>query len=106
VGATKQTAHTPTPWQYDEDALHVFVNGSGVEGDGAVICEVWPGFGSGESKEREANAAFIVRACNAHDDLVAALRGLVNADVDRLSDQAYAILLCDANCALAKAGAA
>jgi hypothetical protein len=45
------------------------------------------------------------RKIAAHDELVAALRGLVNADGRRMSDQAYAILLDDARAALAKAGA-
>jgi hypothetical protein len=70
------------------------------------------------------DAAFIVQACNAHDDLVAALRNLVNAapnEVDlckllefsglddigelRIKVQNFAFLTEKARAALAKAGA-
>jgi len=53
----------------------------------------------------DANAAFIVRACNAHDELVAALenawRTLDNAaDVDGELSQIHKVELIDAACAI------
>ncbi len=76
----KNAAHTPTPWNVRND---------GKEYKGMTIAETAPGsgyyssifhttqretqpkLGGGISQETaEANAAFIVRACNAHADLV------------------------------------
>ena len=57
--------HTPLPWT-------IFKAGIGEEnGDG--IASLWR-----EGEEREANAALIVRAVNAHEDLVKALDHAVN----------------------------
>lgn len=58
--------HTPTPWTVD---------GVWIESAGDTIAEVWV----------DANAAFIVRACNSHDELLAALKaivGLANETID------------------------
>ncbi|WP_036305437.1 hypothetical protein [Methylopila sp. 73B] len=73
------SAHTPTPW---------------------AVCgsdEHWIDIKPAREKRRislsiatvatctvdaEANAAFIVRACNAHDDLVAALKAMVSDAVE------------------------
>ncbi len=59
--------HTPTPWVNELSA-----DGSiRQEETGRSICEFpydWP--------EDKFNAAFIVRACNAHDELVAALESI------------------------------
>ena len=73
--------HTPTPWA-------IFKAGIGEEnGDG--IASLWR-----EGEEREANAALIVRAVNSHDELVKALKSLVEAVVngtvyDAQSDPSY-----------------
>lgn len=69
-------AHTPTPWFY---RAKIFNNGENTDALGSIrgpasdndpwfiaTVEHMPG--------AEANAAFIVRAVNAHEDLVAALR--------------------------------
>ena len=57
---------TPTPWA-------IFKAGIGEEnGDG--IASLWR-----EGEEREANAALIVRAVNAHDELVKRLGELIDA---------------------------
>lgn len=50
----------------------------------------------------EANAAFIVRACNAHDDLVKALQSLVGCISETRGKDSYDALL-SAHKALAKA---
>ena len=59
---TEQATRTPGPWKTE---------GAQVLSDQCLypvaICE------GGTPDEGEANAAFIVRACNAHDDQVAAL---------------------------------
>lgn len=64
------TQHTPTPWKVD---------GMDVVSPSEMIvvgCLQWCGEDRGG--EGEANAAFIVKACNAHDELVAALRDVVD----------------------------
>lgn len=69
-------AHTPTPWAvcYDpaNDSWYAGVTISGKTGQGKTdyrVADV-----SVLNHAYKANAAFIVRACNAHDDLLAALR--------------------------------
>lgn len=73
--------HTKTPWRVGE------LNATGIEikhddntpgANSLVIARVtarqtW-------LSEAEANAAFIVRACNGHDDLVKALKEIVRND--------------------------
>lgn len=87
------TKHTPTPW-------HVFICDDGKEWSGwplaiygpepddgeDAVCVVRPGgfypyaWDEGVSRlEAVATAEFIVRACNAHDDLVAALEAATAA---------------------------
>lgn len=59
------TKHTPTPWNVEG------------RGNAKARCFIEAGeFRIVEcvTRDHDANAAFIVRACNAHDDLVAALR--------------------------------
>lgn len=57
--------HTPTPWWNDLDCI----NGSENESI-ANTCE--------SNKNRDADAAFIVTACNAHGDLVKAVKYAVS----------------------------
>jgi hypothetical protein len=58
--------HTPTPWGASHAKRHSLVHNVPLGREYQVRVEV-----TGES--HEANAAFIVRAVNAHDDLVKAL---------------------------------
>lgn len=67
------TQHTPTPWHVWSQGLETKVR-SGVDLNIASTHGI-------SSKD---NAAFIVRACNAHDELVAALR----VCADRLEEMA------------------
>jgi len=67
------TKHTPGPWEDCPD----FYNG----GDHYI----WPVGANGvqiatvhDNSQVDANAAFIVRACNAHEELVEALRELID----------------------------
>ncbi|MEN6375497.1 MAG: hypothetical protein ABFD75_12085 [Smithella sp.] len=57
--------HTKTPWNYNDP------DGKIRNASGEVIATIWlwP-----ESGTRDANAAFIVKACNCHDEFVAALK--------------------------------
>jgi len=60
------TQHTPTPFQsIGRDMCDIS------DKDGKLIAEV---FFNGNVKNAKCLAAFIVRACNAHSELVAALR--------------------------------
>lgn len=63
--------HTPTPWHVSPlDSSRYMV----CHDDGFVIATVSP-----EGNRTLANAAFIVRACNSHAQLVAALERLAAA---------------------------
>jgi len=70
--------HTPTPWKYDGDGFDSIAAADfGTDGytvmsdDCDPVCEICD---TGDDSISEANAALIVRACNAHDALVNALR--------------------------------
>lgn len=70
---TQETKHTPTPWALlDESKKHGYhgiYNADGLQ----VAKSTWSSFGKpGRSMQDEsmANALFIVRACNAYNDLV------------------------------------
>ena len=54
--------HTATPWEVYGNAWY------GIKSDNIRIAAI---FGL---EEEQANAAFIVKACNAHDELLAALK--------------------------------
>ena len=73
--------HTPAPWYLSDSH---FTKGnvilSKVDECGAHVCTM-PEF----KDTAQDNAAFIVRACNAHDDLVAALEAVLKA-ADWLND--------------------
>lgn len=59
--------HTPTPWRQSEiNPMYVLDDARG-----EIIAECQPHYVDKKSKE---NAAFIVRAVNAHDELLAALK--------------------------------
>ena len=64
--------HTPLPWHRTHNTLNVFADGYKAAIAATFSYEYRE---SGPSKEEaEANAAFIFRACNAHNELVSALR--------------------------------
>lgn len=92
------SAHTPTPWAIDGGDIAI----------GGVVCILadYCGPDYAGTQERIANAAHIVRCVNLHDELVAALDGMVRMfDAKRkaydmnLNGMEYA----DARAALAKA---
>lgn len=64
------TQHTPTPWRVEEDKKNLIAATSpGFFLDPVARCNV-----SGVHEADKANAAFIVLACNAHEELLAALK--------------------------------
>jgi hypothetical protein len=66
---TNETKHTPTPWHRAGDYI--------VSEDEIAVAEITnPCLAS---QTEDANAAFIVRAVNAHEALVRALRELIEA---------------------------
>lgn len=75
------TTHTPTPWTFyrDEDNHIVcVVNDAAKLSDRRQIAQ--PGkFMSRSFDENQANMAFIVRACNVHEELVEAAQKAVEA---------------------------
>lgn len=80
--------HTPGTWH----TSHFFLDPPGVPqwhiytttpGGGAYIAVTC---GNADAETREANAERIVLCCNAHDDLVAALKAFFEASWDALGD--------------------
>lgn len=79
---TTETKHTPTPWRnYTNNVCAGPLKGCFIDArknneSTARIADVLAYGGVASQEECEANAAFIVRACNAHNDLVAVLAEL------------------------------
>jgi len=67
-------AHTPTPWASNGNRVENR-DEHGIVNDGWIICDC-------DGPDAEVNAEFIVRACNAHADLVEALVMVRDADED------------------------
>ena len=70
---TSKPARTPGPWKIVSSRANTAMGApveNEIHGDGYVVARL----GRFYTDTQEANAAFIVRSCNAHDDLVAALR--------------------------------
>lgn len=65
---TKPATHTPTPWEVIEEEGYVaaYIDGPEPKDVGMISCEL--------NQNGLANASFIVRAVNAHEDLVKALK--------------------------------
>ena len=85
---TDTPAHTPLPWASQPletgDDVGVSIVGSNL---GGLVCASlpWPTeIDSGDYSRVESNAAFIVRACNSHYQLVEAVERLLNmpGDID------------------------
>lgn len=66
---TETAKHTPTPWVKNRYGRLEGANGKAVTVDDLGIAMAL----NGSDEEERANAEFIVRACNAHADLVEAL---------------------------------
>ena len=121
-----EAKHTPAPWQLcahlakhdectcgyrgsiwgaDEETIVCEMGSSpDIDNEGRVAGHCQP---QADRPTQLADAAFIVRAVNAHDDLVEALRGLIEACTAEFNEKGaggYALArLSDARTALAKA---
>lgn len=106
------SAHTPTPWFLNDSDIPPSIYTISQEDPShqpciAVLDADKPYFFDGVAVQ-EANAEFIVRACNSHDALIAALTGLLECaelNQDDL-DGTTRMLIENANAALTAAGAA
>jgi len=92
--------HTPTPYSVDDNPRRTRVRILNADSAWTATIEI----ASANTQEAKDTAAFIVRACNAHDDLVAALR-VVDCRCAAASGR-FAAITCIRCAALAKAGAA
>lgn len=73
------SARTPGPWYADGELVRTHADSHYKAPEVKWVAECGGTFGAGfKAGERTANAAFIVTACNAHDELVAALQGLID----------------------------
>lgn len=78
--ATEQ--HTAAPWiAVDGDMREIEITTQDrIDNSFSPICEMDVDYTGQMGVEQKANAAFIVRACNAHDDLVKALQEIALND--------------------------
>lgn len=90
--------HTATPWEAKQllNSEHFVLRWSDYTKPGVYQRRVDL---DGDGKFSKENAEFIVTACNAHDDLIAALTSILEKTIDSDSRKC-------ARAALAKAGAA
>ena len=72
---SEQAKHTPTPWFYEPEGGMIF---AGTKTDAIHVVDI-RGYGAG--LPMDLNAEFIVTACNSHDDLLEACKGLLNDSV-------------------------
>lgn len=77
------TQHTPTPW---------VVSAPGIITSPKAMQDIGHVCYTGTDGGTDANAAFIVRACNAHDEMAAALREVRDLVHEESSDRAKFIL--------------
>jgi len=75
--------HTATPWVYEENCVYR-LNDKGVNHFWANVCTAGKLEEIASKEECEANAAYIVKACNSHHDLLEALEEArkIIADID------------------------
>jgi len=90
-------AHTPTPWRVEENTDLIWgacnADDTSSYGMGYPIVAGFASFGTWAAgrpdfNEKEANAEFIVRAVNAHDELIEALNECAEY-FERFSDADY-----------------
>jgi hypothetical protein len=81
------TQHTPTPWKTETPKGWEQKGLTAIWSDGVMVATC----GRQGTQEQQDNAAFIVRACNSHDALVAALEIAVERleSVQAISGQHY-----------------
>ena len=69
--------HTPLPWYKTASSPDGYIYGA----DNKCIVEFGPTTAGHMDEERWANAEFVVRACNAHDALLAAVNTLISVGI-------------------------
>lgn len=69
-------SHTPTPWNGDQFTMPETIRIASIDGKSIA--------GLAQSVKNKANAEFIVRAVNSHEELLEASQGLLNALQARL----------------------
>lgn len=81
--------HTPTPWYLETTSAGLWIGiekaAGGKVGDIIVSLDVGEEYNPWHNELAAANAAFIVKAVNLHDELVAAVRSFL-ADYDGFDD--------------------
>lgn len=91
--------HTPTPWEWVGDRAQGFI----LLGPDGSIGEVYI-CAEPSMCNAQANAAFIVRAVNAHDDLIGALKTIEAAHPHIINRESPSVCVpCVAKKAIAKA---
>jgi hypothetical protein len=99
---TQATKHTPTPWKVSGPTYYTAERGNaapyaGVSikaASGESVCTI-PSSVKRGALQRDADYQFIVTACNAHDELVAALRDCVQAiesEIDAAGDDRHPVI--------------
>lgn len=73
MSPSSQVVQTPLPWKFHEDTRMIESEMPSLRGEFEHVCDFRADLGG---KVNEANAAFIVRACNSHDELANTLRRL------------------------------
>ena len=77
AAAKQSSSHTPTPWRRERLTDHEGAGFKLVSSKNGRQCVAAVLLDDAGASEVEANDAFIVRACNSHDALVASLRAAV-----------------------------
>ena len=99
--------HTPTPWEVEKGVFNDKASLYITAPDTSLVCELLPkhmryttdqGLIKEVFSKRDANAAFIVKAVNSHEDFVNALK--------RISDGEFASDISSEDCLLAMRGVA
>jgi hypothetical protein len=98
--------HTPTPWLSKEDGYEIYITSPDYDNNGYEIAIVdILGLDGKQADLQRVNAEFIVRAVNAHDDLVAVLKRVIiwGSPKDQgCHTKPFSSLLVDLEAALAK----
>jgi len=90
--------HIPTPWVIK---AHNTIYKPAIYSEDRLVSTIRGGFTT--EAEEYANAEFIVRACNAHDELVAALEGILYNFLRETDVSDCKLEIFNAKAALAKA---